>query len=193
MGPTRSPLQTWPTRQAASLRRYRIRSYHWSWLLQYPLVVAVWRLGDSLALQHSFYICKTSKLPPWTITHQVPLSMGFSWQEYWSRVPFPSPGDLPGPGIEPTSLNLLHWQKDSLLLAPLGKPNNWTLIWYYRKPTSPQPCLPGEAARRWSPYHFCLLNLTHLIGWTSTLSRSLGNIVFKLSSFCSTERYTGGL
>ena len=40
---------------------------------------------------------------PWTVAHQVPLSMGFSRQEYWSGLPFPSPGDLPDPGIEPRS------------------------------------------------------------------------------------------
>jgi len=39
----------------------------------------------------------------WTIAHQVPLSMEFSRQEYWSGLPFPSPGDLLDPGIEPTS------------------------------------------------------------------------------------------
>ena len=38
---------------------------------------------------------------PWTVTYQVPLSMGFSRQEYWSGLPFPSPGDLPYPEIEP--------------------------------------------------------------------------------------------
>ena len=38
-----------------------------------------------------------------TVTYQVPLSMGFSRQEYWSGLPFPSPGDLPNPGIEPRS------------------------------------------------------------------------------------------
>ena len=37
---------------------------------------------------------------PWTIAHQAPLSMGFSRQEYWSGLPFPSPGDLPNPGIK---------------------------------------------------------------------------------------------
>ena len=41
---------------------------------------------------------------PWTVAHQAPLSMGFSRQEYWSGLPFPFPGDLPDPGIEPTSL-----------------------------------------------------------------------------------------
>ena len=39
----------------------------------------------------------------WTVAHQAPLSMGFSRQEHWSGLPFPSPGDLPNPGIEPRS------------------------------------------------------------------------------------------
>ena len=37
---------------------------------------------------------------PWTVAHQVPLYMGFPRQEYWSGLPFPSPGDLSNPGIE---------------------------------------------------------------------------------------------
>jgi len=40
---------------------------------------------------------------PWTVAHQAPLSMGFSRQEYWSGLPFPSPENLPHPGIKPTS------------------------------------------------------------------------------------------
>ena len=40
---------------------------------------------------------------PWTVAHQVPLSMEFSRQEYWSGLPFPSPEDLLDPGIEPAS------------------------------------------------------------------------------------------
>ena len=40
---------------------------------------------------------------PWTVAYQAPPSMGFPRQEYWSGVPFPSPGDLPDPGIEPRS------------------------------------------------------------------------------------------
>ena len=39
----------------------------------------------------------------WTVVRQAPLSMGFSRQEYWSGLPFPSPGDLPDPGLEPAS------------------------------------------------------------------------------------------
>ena len=42
-------------------------------------------------------------MTPWTVAHQAPLFMGFSRQEYWSGLPFPSPGDLPDPGIEPVS------------------------------------------------------------------------------------------
>ena len=43
---------------------------------------------------------------PWTVACQAPLSMGFPRQEYWSLLPFPSPRDLPDPGIEPASLEL---------------------------------------------------------------------------------------
>ena len=56
---------------------------------------------------------------PWTVSCQSPLSMGFSRQEYWSRLPFPSPGDLPDPGIEPGSPTL---HADSLPSGPSGKP-----------------------------------------------------------------------
>ena len=55
---------------------------------------------------------------PWTVAHQAPPSMGFSRQEYWSGVPFPSPGDLPNPGIEPRSPAL---PADTLTSEPPGK------------------------------------------------------------------------
>ena len=42
-------------------------------------------------------------MTPWTVTYQATLTMGFSRQECWSGLPFPSPGDLPDPGIEPVS------------------------------------------------------------------------------------------
>ena len=54
-------------------------------------------------------------MTPKTVAHQAPLSMGFFRQEYWSGVPFSSPGDLPDPGIEPGSPTL---QEDSLLSEP---------------------------------------------------------------------------
>ena len=46
---------------------------------------------------------ESDSVTPWTVAHQAPLSMGFSRQEYWSRLPFPSPGDLLHPGIKPMS------------------------------------------------------------------------------------------
>ena len=57
--------------------------------------------------------------PLWTATCQVSQSMGFSRQEYWSGLPFPSPGHLPAPRIEPRSFALLA---DSLPSKPIGKP-----------------------------------------------------------------------
>ena len=56
---------------------------------------------------------------PWTVAYEVPPSMGFSRQECWSGLPFPSPGDLPYPGIEPGSPTL---QADALPSGPPGKP-----------------------------------------------------------------------
>ena len=56
---------------------------------------------------------------PWTVPCQASLSTEFSRQEYWSRLTFPSPGDLPNPGIKPESP---VWQVDSLPLSYLGSP-----------------------------------------------------------------------
>ena len=57
---------------------------------------------------------------PWTAACQAPLSMLFSQQEFWSGVPFPTPEDLPNPGIELTSLAPPELQVDSLPLYHLG-------------------------------------------------------------------------
>ena len=91
-----------------------------------------------------------------TIAYQAPQSMGFSRQEYWSGLPFPSPGDLPNPGIEPRSPAL---QADALLSEPPRK--SWG-IWkntnLTRRPSaqitshslmppvwSPAPCMAYRA------------------------------------------------
>jgi len=55
----------------------------------------------------------------WTVACQAPLSMGFSRQDYWNGLPFPSSEDLPNPGIESASPT---WQEDSLLLSHQGSP-----------------------------------------------------------------------
>ena len=57
-------------------------------------------------------------MTPWTLARQAPLSTEFSRQEYWSGLPFPSPGDLPDPGIKPASP---AFQADSSLSEPPGK------------------------------------------------------------------------
>ena len=61
---------------------------------------------------------------PWTVAHQAPLSMEFFRHEYWNGLPFPSPGDLSRPGIEPRSPSL---QADSLQTEPPGK-TQWELV-----------------------------------------------------------------
>ena len=60
----------------------------------------------------------------WTVARQAPLSMGFSRQEYWCELPFAPPGDLPDPGIKPTSPELAG---GFFTTEPRGKPfNPWT-------------------------------------------------------------------
>ena len=85
-------------------------------------------LGYILSIQLSGYMvskrvkslsCVQLFATPWTVAHQAPPSMEFSRQEYWSGLPFPSPGDLPDPGIEPKSPAL---QADALPSEPLGNP-----------------------------------------------------------------------
>ena len=56
-----------------------------------------------LVVVFSCSVVSDSLVTPWTIACQAPLSMGFPRQEYWSGLPFPPPGNLPNPGIEPTS------------------------------------------------------------------------------------------
>ena len=59
---------------------------------------------------------------PWTVAYQAPPSMGFSKQEYWSGLAFPSSGDLPDPGIKPRSP---AFQADALTSEPPGKPQSY--------------------------------------------------------------------
>ena len=71
--------------------------------------------------------CVRLSATPWIVAHQAPPSMGFSRQEYWSGLPFPSSGDLSNPGIEPRSPAL--WA-DALPSKPPGKlPNQETGVW----------------------------------------------------------------
>ena len=78
--------------------------------------MTTWQLVKSENVSRSSHVLLFAT--PWTVARQDPLSMGFSRQEYWSRLPFASPGDLPHPGIKPRSPAL---QADSLPSEPPGK------------------------------------------------------------------------
>ena len=69
--------------------------------------------------------CVRLFVTPWTVACQAPMSTGYSRQEYWCGLPFPSPGDLPNPGIEPRSPAL---QADSLLFEPPGQTHHTHII-----------------------------------------------------------------
>ena len=86
-------------------------------------VVSTWFLSPSLEQGRSEEVNSLSRVwlfvTPWTVAYQPPPSMEFSRQAYWSGLPFPSPGDLPDPGIKPRSPTL---QADTLPSEPPGKP-----------------------------------------------------------------------
>ena len=89
--------------------------------------------------------CSVAKLcltlvTPWTVAHQAPLSLGFPRGEYWSGLPFPSPGDLCSLGIELTSLALA----DGFLTEPPGKPKSLLLT----TERSPMPQLSQKENKR---------------------------------------------
>ena len=68
---------------------------------------------------------------PWTVAHQAPLSVGFSWPECWSGLQFPPPGDLPDSGIEPVSPLSSALQADSLVLSHWGSPILYERWWLF--------------------------------------------------------------
>ena len=82
----------------------------------------------------------------WTVAHQASQSMGFSRQEYWSGLPFPSPGDIPDPGIEPRSPTL---QADALTSEPPGKPNNSKICMEIQETLNSQNSLGNEQSWRY--------------------------------------------
>ena len=79
----------------------------------------------------SCFGCLKLFVVPRTVVGQAPLSMGFSWQEYWSRLPFPLPGDLPDPGMEPAHPASPALQADSLSLRHQGSPCICICIYVY--------------------------------------------------------------
>jgi len=71
-----------------------------------PLSLILSLLPEKFERKVKSLSCVRLSATPWTVAHQAPPSMGFSSQEYWSGLPFPSPGHLPDPGIEPRSPSL---------------------------------------------------------------------------------------
>ena len=70
-------------------------------------VVSSAQTGSPECMNERMHVCSVvsnSFATPWTVAHQAPLSKGFPKQEYWSGLPFPTPGDLTTPGTEPMSL-----------------------------------------------------------------------------------------
>ena len=70
----------------------------------------------------SHLVVSNSFVIPWAVAHQAPLSMGFSRQEYWSGLPFPSPGELPDAGIQPRPPASAALAGEFFTTAPPGKP-----------------------------------------------------------------------
>ena len=87
-------------------RRLRWRWCKWAWQHWEGLLTTDGKSGDKLVGGGlAAKLCLTLGTL-WTVAHRAPLPMGFSRQEYWSGLPFPSPGDLPDPGVRPGSLAL---------------------------------------------------------------------------------------
>ena len=102
----------------------------------------------------------------WTLVRQAPLSMGFSRQEYWSGLPFLTPGDLPYPGMEPCLLCLQHWQSGSLPLAPSGKPMASMMQWIWTWCKLLQEIVRDREAQHASA-HGVTKSQTRLGNWTT--------------------------
>ena len=104
---------------------------------------------------------------PWTVAHQATPSMGFSRQKYWSGLPFPSPGDLPDPGIEPRSP-----RQDKADFPPQCR---WTSSSALRAWLEEKRWRKGEFSRSRFPSLFPRLPRPHLLSlttWAGTLTFS---------------------
>ena len=127
---------------------------------------------------------------PWTVAHQPPPSMEISRQEYWSGLPFPSPGDVPNPGIEPMSPTL---QADTLAPEPPGKPSSVhmresfifstyeSLVRYiYLQNTSPIPWLVFSLSSCLFPFLLILTQRSLLTAWERLLPTSMPQMEFDI-------------
>ena len=146
-----------------------------------PVIQQPWALtwgvggpGDRVAEGWAVHMCLPSPdwlfATPWTIAHPAPLSMGFSRQEYWGGLPFPTPGDLPTPGIKLKSPVPPALQADSLLFESPGKSGrDFKHTGYWPQITemhmkgmisiSPNSCIFPYIEKPWIPHWSCLVFL----------------------------------
>ena len=111
----RTPWTEEPDGQSMGSQRVRHNWTHMHTYI-YTHIYIIWRKSKVKVKSLS---CVLLFVTPWTGAYQASPSMGFSRQEYWSGLPFPSPGDLPNPGIKPGSPAL---KSDALTSEPPGKP-----------------------------------------------------------------------
>ena len=105
------------------------------------------RRGHTLAACKLLLVCVLFATP-WAVACQAPPFMGFPWQEYRSGLPFPHPGDLPNPGLNPC---LLLWQVDSFITALPGKPK--LLLTLQLKKKKVLRVWPSQSLQYSLPYH----------------------------------------
>ena len=104
---------------------------------------------------------------PWPLAHQAPLSTGFSRQEYWSGLPFPSPCCFPNPGIQPRSLALADgffitstsWEALTGIFRPLNVLNRY---WIYRELNVINSVVQWHKKHNQAVQYFCLVSLLPL-------------------------------
>ena len=94
-----------------------------------PDIKTVLHTGNEHDAVHQIRACaralsRLTLCDPWTIAHQVSLSMGFSRQEYWNGLPFPPPRTFPDPEIEPVAPAALTWAGGFFITEPPGKPQH---------------------------------------------------------------------
>ena len=121
---------------------------------------------------------------PWTVAYQAPLSMGFSRQEYWSGLLFPSAGDLPRPGIEPQSPS---FQADALTSEPPGKPPIPLIPEPWMQEIASQPCNTLLSSQKLVPWYWLLCT----VGREALLGKDFGDPKGQKSCDCLSKGTRG--
>ena len=115
---------------------------------------------------------------PWTVAYQAPPSMGFSRQEYWNGLPFPSPADLPDSGIEPGFPAL---EADALTSEPPGKTED-TVLSVIHKLTNGNKHLPSTTSTEWIDKYELFHHSPLPLSWERPLSPLLSHSCYFLKA-----------